>query len=87
MSGEPQEIDIPFWIETDGYSDRDREMFSAGFEFSDVIDQLLSSKKKFTRQIFTENSSRVRLLCGKFRRLCYITIDREDEKYSTLEVF
>ena len=31
---------MPFWIDTDGYTDRDREMFVCGVEFQMVTELL-----------------------------------------------
>ena len=77
-------LETPFWIDTDGYTDRDREMFVCGVEFEMIVQQI-NKGKSFTRTIHTENASRVRLLCGKANRQCDIR-ESEVEGWSFLEV-
>ncbi len=64
-------LDIPFWIDTDGYSDRDRLMFVAGFEFAKIV-RVLEREEPYDGPIHRENESRIRLLCSKFGRTCQI---------------
>ncbi len=54
----------PFWIDTDSYTDRDREMFVCGVEFQ-MIYETIRDKRDWAQPIHTENESRVRMLCGK----------------------
>lgn len=70
---EPNEYGLvtSFWIDTDGYTDRDREMFCAGVEF-DMILRLLEDGWEGTRVLRRENETRVRLLCAKRRIPCRI---------------
>jgi len=69
---EKWECVVPFWIDTDGYSDRDREMFVCGIEFQMLLADL-GSGDEIRRPIHRENESRVRMLCGKVKRRCKIT--------------
>jgi hypothetical protein len=71
---EPQEwgMQLPFWIDTDAYTDRDREMFVSGFEFN-MIYQSLQDGWHGTRPIHRENESRIRMLCGRLKIPCEIT--------------
>ena len=55
---------LPFWIDTDGYSDRDREMFVCGVEFSMIYTEVAAGRE-WNKPIHNENCSRVRMLCGK----------------------
>jgi hypothetical protein len=53
-----------FWIDTDGYSDRDRDMFICGVEFN-MIYETIKDKRDWCQCIHAENESRVRMMCGK----------------------
>jgi hypothetical protein len=55
---------MPFWIDTEAYSDRDREMFTCGVEFGSVFNALRRGDG-YSGPIHTENSSRVRMMCGR----------------------
>ena len=55
---------MPFWIDTDGYSERDREMFTCGVEFQ-MVYEAIKSGAGWSQCIHTENASRVRMMCGK----------------------
>lgn len=63
---------MPFWIDTDGYSDRDRLMFCAGVEF-EMVHKLLQNRWRGDRVIHRENESRLRLMCGKMGVKCSIS--------------
>lgn len=63
---------LPFWIDTDAYSDRDRAMFVAGVEFH-MIAALLEDGWRGTRLLRRENESRVRMLCGRYGVRCAIS--------------
>src|SRR5690242_16551768 len=63
---------MPFWIDTDGYSDRDRLMFCAGVEF-EMVRQQLKSGWRGMRLIHRENESRLRLMCGKLGVRCSVS--------------
>ena len=56
---------MPFWIDTDGYSDRDREMFVCGYEFA-IIHAILRRGSHVNCPIHRENESRVRMMWGRF---------------------
>lgn len=62
----------PFWIDTDAYSDRDREMFVAGVEFQ-MVYALLTDGWRGSRPVHRENESRLRMLCGRLKVPCEIT--------------
>ncbi len=55
---------MPFWIDTDGYTDRDRVMFVAGVEF-EIVRQALNSGWTGSRTILKENESRMRMMCAR----------------------
>ena len=56
----------PFWIDTDAYTDRDRQMFVCGVEFEMVHQLLEAGVFDHQRKIPTENESRLRMLCGRY---------------------
>lgn len=60
------EMVVPFWIDTDAYTDRDREMFVCGVEFEMVRSILDRGIYEHQRTIHTENESRLRMLCGRY---------------------
>jgi hypothetical protein len=60
-------LKVPFWIDTPGYTDRDREMFTCGIEYY-MLAQELECDGEMKRFIHAENASRVRLLAGKLGR-------------------
>lgn len=79
----------PFWIDTDGYTDRDREMFVCGVEFEMIRDQLKRSwRGLLERRIHAENASRIRMLCGKYSEStrCEIT-DTEYSEWKQLTMY
>lgn len=53
-----------FFIDTDGYTDRDREMFVCGWEFCEIY-YAAKSGNLTSRTINSENSSRVRIMLSK----------------------
>ncbi len=55
------ELVTKFWIDTDGYSDRDREMFVCGFEFADVLGAV-EVAVDIDRPVHTENEDRIRMM-------------------------
>ncbi len=65
---------IPFWIDVDAYSDRDRLMFTCGAEYWRVW-QLLILGFVGDKMIHRENESRVRMMCGQLGVKCDITSD------------
>lgn len=62
---------MPFWIDTDAYSARDREMFVCGVEF-EMLRQELATPETVTRTIHTENESRARMMAHKMGRKCVV---------------
>lgn len=71
------ECEMPFWIDTNAYTDRDRLMFVAGSEFTMIYD-LLKSGWRGTRVLHRENESRVRMMCGRLGLKCTV---RQHEGY------
>jgi hypothetical protein len=65
------EMQMPFWIDTDGYTDRDREMFVCGVEF-EMLRQELQMPRPVDRTIHAENESRAKLMAARFGRHCKI---------------
>ena len=55
---------LSFWIDTEAYTDRDREMFVCGVEFA-MIYETIKNKRDWYQCIHVENESRVRMMCGK----------------------
>ena len=68
---------MPFWIDTAGYTDRDREMFVCGVEFQMVYEQLKAGGS-FSRTIHRENSSRVRMMAAKMKRDVSVSLAAEN---------
>jgi len=62
----------PFWIDTDGYTDRDRLMFCCGVEFKMLLDQIAHEPEGFTTVIMRENESRIRMAAARFGRKCKV---------------
>lgn len=65
-------MSCPFWIDTDSYTDRDRHMFVAGFEFATILRHIEEVDGPLETVIHRENESRVRMACGRFGRKCEI---------------
>ena len=63
----------PFWIDTDAYTDRDRDMFVAGYEFAAVLRAIRETPGEYRTTIHRENESRVRMACARFGRRCEIS--------------
>jgi len=78
-------MDMPFYIDTDGYTDRDREMFVAGAEFMQQYTELRVLRGEHKATIMAENTSRVRLMCGRFGFECEIA-DTEYPEWKFLTV-
>jgi len=55
---------MSFWIDTNRYSDRDREMFVCGVEFQ-MVYETIKDKRDWSQCIHTENESRIRMICGR----------------------
>lgn len=64
---------MPFWIDTDGYTDRDREMFVCGYEFYQLYWMAKCDEDSFSITIHRENSSRVRMMLGQLDRAGTVT--------------
>ena len=77
IDGQPDEYGLvqSFFIDTDAYSNRDRNMFVAGFEFDHVLD-LVDRGWHGERPIHRENESRLRMALG--RRKVSFTIAPHD---------
>lgn len=88
MSDEPKGdaeygLVMPFWIDTNGYTDRDRLMFCAGVEF-EMVHKLLESGWRGPRLIHRENESRLRMMCARMGVKCEI---KQHEGYDGCEVW
>jgi hypothetical protein len=70
-SNEDWGLVMSFWIDTDGYNDRDRAMFVAGVEFQ-MVYALITNGWHGCRPIHQENSSRIRMMCGRLGVGCRI---------------
>ena len=73
----------PFWVDTAGYSDRDREMFVCGVEYHMIYLEMQECKKS-TRSIHVENESRVKMLAKKLE--CKIKLTPYCNQWTTLEI-
>lgn len=62
----------PFWIDTEHYSDRDRLMFCAGYEFAEILQYLRQNPELSQFTILKENESRVKMAAGRFQRVVHI---------------
>lgn len=80
------DICVPFIIDGDAYSDRDRAMFVAGYEFCQIRNFLEVNPPgtELSKPIHNENVDRVRVLCGRFRREC--VIEELDGSWSQLDI-
>lgn len=58
---------MPFWIDTPGYTDRDRKMFVCGVEFQ-MIYESVKAGQSWNQCIHNENVDRVRMMLAKFGR-------------------
>jgi hypothetical protein len=60
-------LEIPHFTDTDGYTDRDREMFAAGWEYRNVAAffRIPAGRKLAIR---AENGNRVRMLAAQMKR-------------------
>lgn len=61
------------YIDTDGYTDRDRLMFGCGVEFHMVMKHMTSDRRPLDKMIHRENESRIRMLAGQLKRRCTIS--------------
>lgn len=78
MSEPEYELVTSFWIDTDGYTDRDRDMFVCGFEFARIL-EAIEKGDGWAGPIHTENQSRVRMLCGRMRVPCSMKTEVQAE--------
>ena len=76
------ELHIPFWIDVDAYSDRDRLMFVCGCEYIMICNALGCGKYVNKQAIHVENESRLRMFCGRMK--IKYTIERYDDEWSLL---
>lgn len=73
MEGEAEyQCVMPFFIDTDGYTDRDREMFVCGVEWQ-MIYELLKYGEPFCRPIHSDNASRFRMMAGRLGKQVTLT--------------
>jgi hypothetical protein len=69
---------VPFLIDGDGYSDRDREMFVLGFEFATVREELRPGHNPPPMTIHRDNETRIRVMFGRSGRRCTFTPINEE---------
>lgn len=74
---------MSFWIDTDGYTDRDREMFVCGVEFQ-MVYAAIETGRGWHQAIHTENESRVRMMCAKLKVPC--TLERINDEWTQCEI-
>lgn len=83
-------LELSFHIDTDAYTDRDRAMFVAGYEFSTIVHRMRENAG-FCLTIHRENESRVRMAAAKLGRRVAIETCSDDSdpagEWSFLEVF
>lgn len=80
-----------FHIDTEGYTDRDREMFICGYEFATIYETMKKkSSEEVGMMIHRDNESRVRMMAGKMGRIAEIvpcnTIQDPDGTWSYLVI-
>jgi hypothetical protein len=79
---------VPFY--TEGYSEREEEMFALGYEYATVIQHIRFVDGPLHTTVHRENSSRIRMACGKFKRRCTVEPcspkDDPGELYATLTI-
>lgn len=71
--GEEWGMLVSFNIDGPSYDDRDREMFVCGYEFAQVYNHIMKDPGKLQIPIHRDNESRIKIMCGKFKRRCTIT--------------
>ena len=59
-------LEMPFFIDTDGYTDRDREMFVCGVEFY-MVYQAVKAGIGWKQAVHNENVSRIRMMCARLK--------------------
>jgi hypothetical protein len=65
-------LKLPFWIDTDAYSERDQHFFCFGFEYAVICRHIEYDDSPLSTVIHRENESRVRMACGRLGRRCKI---------------
>lgn len=82
------DCEMPFWVDTDGYSDRDRLMFVCGVEF-EMVYRAIKNGWRGCREtpIQSENESRIRLMCGRLGLKCECLPCEGERGYSHLKVW
>lgn len=74
---EPAFLACPFWIDTSGYSNRDRDMFVAGFEYGLIYCNLITGRA-FSAVFAAENFDRVRMLLDEHKRKYRVVTIKDD---------
>lgn len=95
----PEDLKSIFYNDTDGYTDRDRDMFAAGYEFCRIMNVIYQFKnglsngnimEAFGQTIYRENESRTRIACAKNGLRCTMThptLENDlNEKYTLLKI-
>ena len=76
-------LEMPFFIDTDGYTDRDREMFVCGVEFY-MVYQAVKAGSGWKQAVHNENVSRIRMMCHKLGVVP--TLERHDDEWTELTI-
>lgn len=78
---------LPFYIDTEGYTGRDREMFVCGYELSLVVQEIREGfRGQRPMPIHTENGSRLRMLASRLGVKMSIRACDEGKEWSWLTV-
>jgi hypothetical protein len=76
---------MPFVIDGDGYTDRDRQMFVAGYEFCQLHEFLEANPGVgLHKPVHRENEDRIRVLCRRLGRKC--SLMPVDDTWSSMTV-
>lgn len=90
MADEPGDAEyglvMPFWLDTDAYTARDRLMFCAGYEFQTIY-AALQKPEGFRMTIHRENESRARMCAGALGRRVEIAPLEDFDEWSDLKAF
>lgn len=79
----PWQMLVSFFIDTPGYTDRDREMFVCGAEYA-MIHRSIQKDGKFVGLIHNENSSRLRMLAKVMN--ARLDVKRIDDTWSEVDI-
>ena len=78
------EFQLPAYVDTDGYSDRDREMFICGMEYQSIVEQMVEDDDIFDVWVHAENLSRLRMSAVVLDRL--VNLIRSEGTWSLIRI-